>query len=392
MISEDIRHWVRSELWNQVPVAISVIDREFEIVEANRAFHATYGEWRNRPCYEVYKDRTEFCEQCAAAKTFADGQTRVREERGVGRDGKPLCYIVHMVPLVRPDGEIPYIIEMSTDITATKLLERAKLEAERLAAVGQTVAGLAHGIKNVLMGLEGGIYVFRTGMEKGDTERMMRGWGMLEENIARITSFVKEFLDFAKGRTARVAMIEPNEVAREVIDLFHDKASMAGIELRANLEEGIAPAAMDREGLHTCLVNLVSNALDACEISDKPAREVVLTSRDRDGTLVFEVSDNGTGMDYDVKKNIFTSFFSTKGSDRGTGLGLLTTRKIVQEHGGKVSFESTEGVGSVFRLEFPRDRLPQPEGKEKPEVAGISGGATRREHGAGRGQDDPGRR
>jgi signal transduction histidine kinase len=66
-------------------------------------------------------------------------------------------------------------------------------------------------------------------------------------------------------------------------------------------------------------------------------------------------------MDYEVKKKIFTSFFTTKGSGQGTGLGLLTTRKIVHEHGGKVFFESTLGKGSVFRLEFPRNRLPRPQ-------------------------------
>jgi signal transduction histidine kinase len=65
-------------------------------------------------------------------------------------------------------------------------------------------------------------------------------------------------------------------------------------------------------------------------------------------------------MDYDIKQRVFTNFFSTKASGKGTGLGLLTTRKIVQEHGGKVSFESTEGEGSVFRLEFPRESLPRP--------------------------------
>jgi len=115
----------------------------------------------------------------------------------------------------------------------------------------------------------------------------------------------------------------------------------------------------------------VSNALDACQISDKPGRHVTVTTRDRDGVLVFEVADDGVGMDYEIKKNVFTSFFSTKGSNKGTGLGLLTTRKIVQEHGGKVSFESTEGVGSVFRLEFPRNRLPRPPNKE--EDAGPEG-------------------
>jgi signal transduction histidine kinase len=66
-------------------------------------------------------------------------------------------------------------------------------------------------------------------------------------------------------------------------------------------------------------------------------------------------------MDYDIKQRVFTNFFSTKASGKGTGLGLLTTRKIVQEHGGKVSFESAEGEGSLFRLEFPRDSLPRPQ-------------------------------
>jgi signal transduction histidine kinase len=75
-------------------------------------------------------------------------------------------------------------------------------------------------------------------------------------------------------------------------------------------------------------------------------------------------------MEYDVKQKVFTNFFSTKESGKGTGLGLLTTRKIVQEHGGKVSFESTEGEGSVFRLELPRSRLPQTDNNADAERGG----------------------
>jgi PAS domain S-box-containing protein len=359
MITEEIRAWVRAELWDQVPVSISVIDRQFRIVEANRMFAQNYGKWQDRPCYSVYKGRTEHCERCAADMTFSDGQVRVREEKGVVRDGQQTYYVVQMVPLVRPDGEIPYIIEASTDITATKKLEQEKLVAERLAAVGQTVAGLAHGIKNVLMGLEGGMYVVRSGMERGDSERIFRGWQMLEENISRITTFVKGFLEFAKGKTPKVQLVDPNHLARKVVELFRDTAGIAGIELRADLQEGIPFALMDEEGVHTCLANLVSNALDACEISDKGPHHVTLSTREEEGSLIFEVADDGAGMDYEIKKKIFTTFFSTKGSGKGTGLGLLTTRKIVQEHGGKVSFESGEGAGSVFRLEFPRDRLPR---------------------------------
>ncbi len=360
MTTEDIRNWMHARLWYQVPVSISVIDRNYSVIEANPHFARNYGDWQGRFCYEVYKGLSERCKDCAATKTFADGLVREKEEQGVVRDGKQTYYLVHMVPLIGEDGKIPYVVEMSTDITHVKLLEQQKLEAERLAAVGQTVAGLAHGVKNLLMGIDGGMYVLESGMHKGDPDRMLKGWEMLKADIARITSFVKEFLEFAKGRTPQVQLVDPNQPAREVLSLFSDTAGLKGIEIRANLQEGIPHAFMDKEGIHTCLANLVSNALDACEVSDKPNRHVVLSTSEQEGKLVFEVADDGAGMDYEIKKKVFTGFFSTKVSGKGTGLGLLTTRKIVQEHGGNVSFDSTEGAGAVFRLEFPRDRLPRP--------------------------------
>jgi signal transduction histidine kinase len=364
MIAEFVKQWVRNELWDQVPVAISVIDRQFRIIEANSHFHQAYGDWQARPCYTVYKGREERCENCAAALTFADGKVRVRQEKGLVRDGEQTYYFVHMVPLIREGGEIPCIVEMSTDITLTKRLEHDKLEAERLAAVGQTVAGLAHGIKNVLMGIEGGMYVLRSGIEHGKAERILQGLQMLDDGTGRITFFVREFLEFARGRVPEVQLIDPGRVVRKVFDVFRERAARAGIALKLEAQADIRWVLMDENGIHDCLANLVSNAMDACAISDKPDRTVTMRCFEKDSTLVIEVADNGAGMDYEVKKKIFTSFFSTKGSDKGTGLGLLTTRKIVQEHGGKVSFESTEGIGSSFRLEFPRDRLPQPKETE----------------------------
>jgi signal transduction histidine kinase len=182
----------------------------------------------------------------------------------------------------------------------------------------------------------------------------------VEENIGRISAFVKEFLDFAKGRRAKVRHADPNLIATKVVDLFRESARLVGIELTCDLAGDLQPARLDEEGIHTCLVNLVSNALDACEMSDRKGGHVRVSTAERDGVLVFEVADDGTGMDAEIGKKVFTKFFSTKGSERGTGLGLLTTKKIVQQHGGKVSFESAEGSGSVFRLEFLLERLPQP--------------------------------
>ena len=357
---DDVRHWVRSGLWDQVPMRIAVIDRDYKIIEANRAFSEAYGDWRERHCYAVYKGRTEKCTLCNAEDAFEWGLTKVYTEEGIVVDDQQTYYQVRSVSIVKEDGSIPYVIELSADITGIKVLEKEKLEAERLAAVGQTVAGLAHGIKNLLMGLDGGMYMARTGIEQGNPERLIEGWNILEENVERISSFVREFLEFARGRKPRVHLIDPNAPARKVLELFRDTAKLAGLQLRADLQVDIAPAPMDEKAIHTCLANLISNALDACETSDEEHGRVTLKTYERDDVIIYEVADNGIGMDYDVKKKVFTNFFSTKSAGKGTGLGLLTTSKIVQEHGGKVSFESKEGEGAVFRLAFPRERLPSP--------------------------------
>jgi PAS domain S-box-containing protein len=354
VVSQDIRAWVQGELWHQVPVNIAVIDRGFRLVEANRPFEEKYGEFRGRPCFEVYKNRQTPCENCAARKTFADGKTRKREEQGLLKSGAEIYYLVQMVPLVRENGEIPFVVEMSTDITETKTLEADKLQAERLATVGHTVAGLAHGIKNVLTGVDGGMYLTRTGIQKGDMERMLEGWSMLEENIARISAFVREFLDFSKGHPPLLKPTAPNPVAAKVVDLFRHTAELRGINLSFHPDPAMQTILIDETGLHTALSNLISNALDSCTIERRRDGAVRLTTRQTPDQTVFEVSDNGIGMTEEVKEKVFTRFFSTKGSGQGCGLGLLTTRKIVEAHGGTVSFESTPGDGAVFRLAFPR--------------------------------------
>jgi len=359
---EEIQEWLRAHLFDQVPISISIIDRDYNIVDANPRFEMAYGDWKGRKCYEVYKDRHRPCSNCAALKTFQDGKVRIREEEGSVGNGDQMDYLVHMVPIRGPLGKIRFIVEMSTDITEVKKLEREKREAERLAAVGETVAGIAHGIKNVLMGLEGGMYAVNTGIELGDDDRIARGWVTLEENVERISQFVKEFLDFAKGRKTTVAEVDPNLPAQEVGDLFRERAAQGGIRLELDLQPGIGKAPLDQDGIHSCLANLVSNAIDACMVAEKTREFVVtLSTREEDEVLVYEVADNGQGMDYEISKKVFSKFFSTKGSDRGTGLGLLTTKRIVHQHGGKISFTSEAGEGSVFRIELPRKALPEVE-------------------------------
>jgi PAS domain S-box-containing protein len=242
------------------------------------------------------------------------------------------------------------------DLSEVKRLEQEKLEAERLGVVGQTVAGLAHTIKNLLMGLEGGMYMVDSGLRQGNADRIAHGWEMLQRNFEKTTALVKDFLSFAKGRLPQLRPTDPNEIAGGVVALYRDAAARQGVELVFEAGENVREAPLDPQGMETCLTNLISNAIDAAVMREDEGGRVVLRTAARNGDLVFEVLDNGCGMDWEVKGKVFTTFFTTKGG-HGTGLGLLTTRKIVQEHGGWIDVESTPGEGSLFRIRLPRKRL-----------------------------------
>jgi PAS domain S-box-containing protein len=344
-------------LFELVPCYVAILNRDLRIVRGNELLRSTFGEPAGKCCYEVLKHRSARCPECPAEKTFRDGKSHISAHTGLSQDGRETQYIVTTSALPPGEEKAAYVIEMALDVTAMRRLEREKIEAERLAAMGQTVAGLAHGIKNILTGLEGGMYVVNSGIRKSDSDKINQGWEMLERNIGRITELTKNLLAFSKGRRPNVRLVDPGQLVGDVCALYRDAAAQDGIRLTAEVEPSLAPAPMDPEAIHTCLANLVSNALDACLMSEKPDCGIVVRCLEKDGAVCFEVADAGCGMDYDVKQKAFTSFFTTKGAG-GTGLGLLLTRKIAQEHGGRVTLESTPGAGSCFRLVFPRDRLP----------------------------------
>ena len=592
---DDMNVWIKEKLFDAIPMGIAVIDHEFNLVRANRAFEQMFGKWQGRKCYRVYKSREDMCPQCKGAEAFKDGLPRVNEEVGYNKNGMFTRYIKHTMPIVDSSGEIPFLLEMCTDITETdqirrehqllfdqvpcnillidrdfrivktnaklkkilgeleggycyqglkgldsrcrectarqtfedgqlhtghhvwktkngrtvhlhvitvplrlhdgsfdvvmelavdvtetirlqsglnfahtfletliatsldgiiavdeqanisvfnssarqlfgfeesqkvalkdimdlmpegvanlsefssrrlylpetsiqttegdnrpvrlvgnklmmeekslgmaisiqdlseiKKLQNEKLEAERLAVVGQTVAGLAHGIKNLTTALEGGMYMLNTGLRKSNLGRVEKGIDMLSRNIERIGLFVKAFLGFSRGREINAAFSKPEAISKEVVNMYASRAKSHGIILRHEKTSELEPAPIDYESMLECLTNLVGNAIDACIVSDDSSNlHVTVRALEEKDVIIFEVTDNGCGMDYEVKKKVFTNFFTTKGLG-GTGLGLLMTKKIVQEHGGRIEYESEAGKGTVFRIRLPRNRLPKP--------------------------------
>jgi PAS domain S-box-containing protein len=354
----EVKKWQREYqiLFDRVPCYITIIDKNFKIIRANESFRRNFGEVRGRQCYEVYKKRKTKCPNCPAAKTFKDGMVHRSNQVGIKKEGEKTYYIVTTSSLGRPNEETNQVIEISTDVTELKKLEEEIIDAERLAAVGQTVAGLAHSIKNILMGLRGGMFIVSQGLKKDEKDLIEEGWEMLERNFEKTTSLVKDFLSFSKGRLPEVEMVNSNDLVEEIVDLYKTIAGELNVELKPELDPDMIQMPLDPQGIHTCLTNLVSNAIDACQLSEQRQSVVTIRTSYDKGILKFEVQDNGSGMDYDVKQKVFTTFFTTKGG-KGTGLGLLTTRKIVQEHGGRITVDSKKGKGTVFRMSFPRKRL-----------------------------------
>ncbi len=229
------------------------------------------------------------------------------------------------------------------------------VEAERLAAVGQTVAGLSHAIKNITGGLKGGAFVLEKGIELSDQKYLMQGWEMLKGNLDKITNLSLDLLNYAKDTDLDFQACDPNQPAREAIDLMRPRARELGIDLSKDFSDQLDTCHFDADLIYRCLLNLVTNAMDACihDAAGKRKKKVVVrTRRKRGGGIEYQVQDNGSGMTAEVKKNIFQRFFSTKGSE-GTGIGLMITKKIVDEHNGEIAVESEEGVGSNFIIRIP---------------------------------------
>ncbi len=279
----------------------------------------------------------------------------------------------------------------------------AMVQAERLAAVGQTIATLSHHIKNILQGIRGGSYLIEMGLKDHDDEVTRKGWNIVERNQNRISALVLDMLTFSKDREPDLSPANLNEVVADVIELMRIRAEEEEVELDWRPGEPMPTLVFDPEGIHRAVLNVVTNALDAVGerepsrsrlpdgtptegqgrsgekmgTGSQPARanpaelvpgevpvpifsrRVEVTSQylPKEGIARITVTDNGPGIPDEQMADLFSPFVSTKKS-RGTGLGLPVSQKILREHGGKIAVESDPGQGCRFTLDLPAT-LPQ---------------------------------
>ncbi len=235
----------------------------------------------------------------------------------------------------------------------------AMVQAERLAAIGQTIATLSHHIKNILQGIRGGSYLIEMGLTEHDESIVAKGWNIVEKNQNKISELVLDMLTFSKEREPDLMTADINSVVAEVVELMQARAAELNVELRLVPDATMPKLVFDPEGIHRALLNVVTNGIDAVAETERPGSVEICTRYLPERSLVqIEVRDTGAGIPADHMDKLFSPFVSTK-KNRGTGLGLPVSQKILSEHGGQIGVQSTPGEGACFTFELPAVAPPQ---------------------------------
>ena len=240
--------------------------------------------------------------------------------------------------------------ETAIAIEKAQLLEK-RIQTERLVTIGRTVAGLAHCIKNITNALKGGEYIVEKGFRDNNTELLKKGWKITKEGGERIRELVLNMLTISKKREPEYTNCCPHEIVLDVFEIIEEKAKSKNVKIKTQYDAEIGSVKIDRKNIFRCLLNLVSNALDACD-EDKGIIRIETARVKGKPFFSFRVIDNGHGISKENQKKLFHEFFSTKGS-QGTGLGLSVTHAIVSEHGGNIRCDSQTGKGTTFTIDLP---------------------------------------
>jgi signal transduction histidine kinase/pSer/pThr/pTyr-binding forkhead associated (FHA) protein len=235
-------------------------------------------------------------------------------------------------------------------IQNSKLFQQG-LQAERLAAVGETTAALSHSIKNILQALRGGADVVEMGFKSNNIVQAGKGWRIVDRNLEKIFNLTMNLLAYSRPREPRMVNVQPRKLIDECLELVAASANEKGVMAIGEVDKDMPPVPLDPDGMHQVLLNLLSNALDAVE-PKKGLIRVVGKYLENTSELVIDVVDNGMGIPPSMMKHMFELFHSTKGN-RGTGLGLAVARKIVEEHEGTISVKSKQGEGTTFTVRIP---------------------------------------
>lgn len=236
-----------------------------------------------------------------------------------------------------------------TNIKNTELYE-AKLRAERLTVLGETITGISHYIKNIVNGLRSGIYQLDKGMEKDDLDYIRKGWETVKRNYARIGELAMDLINYSKAEKLHLQTVNVNEIIAEICDLVKEQVSKKGIKTQKKLDSKIPKILLDSKMMQNAILNCIQNSIEA--ITERGGRiEIITKLYKRTNSAQIIIKDNGPGISKDRLKQISNPFYTTKPG--GTGLGLAIVQKIIRAHRGTLEVSSQLKKGTTIFLNIP---------------------------------------
>ena len=318
-------------------------DRELNIKRINQAVIKKIGkpeeEIIGKKCYEIFHGKSEPWDKCPHLKSTENKKPFVGEVEDPYLGG---TFMVSNSPIFDSSNDFVGTVHISRDITEIQTLRERVIHSERMAALGELAARVAHEIRNPLISIGG----FARRLEKRLTDDTKEYAKIIVNEVTRLENILKEILGFVKSSRVMKEKADINELLVEIIKFITPEILEKKNTIQQDLCGTPLMASIDNDRIKEAILNLVSNAAQATNYGS-----ITLKTTREDNEAVIELSDTGCGIKPEDIKNIFNPFFTTK--SQGTGLGLAVTHKIIQEHNGKIEVESCASGGTTFKIYLP---------------------------------------
>ncbi len=348
LVESDSQRQKMSSIFDGITDKLMLITPNKSVLMANAAsLEGVIGGFENLKCFQLIYRLSKPCSGCLLEKTLIEKAPIFGE---VCQENQEV-YLAHFYPIIsKSDGSVESVVHYCKSITEKKRLEQNMMQAEKLASLGQLVAGVSHELNNPL-----GLVLFYAELLKKELpsgSKHLMDIEVIGRHSETCRTVVRDLLKFARSAETRPVLGNVNECLEEVLSVIEKQFAKDGVKIEKHFDQNIPCISFDRNRLKQVWMNLLLNSRQAI-VSGNGIITVRTVRDETQSTVSVTIMDNGEGIPDDVKRKIFDPFFTTKKTGEGTGLGLSVSYGIVKDHGGEISFESRQGEGSTFTVILP---------------------------------------
>lgn len=347
-------------MFDSLPLSIYIIDKTYTIVAVNFSRSRRLGlsprQIVRRNCYAVLYGLSEPCEGCHAFETFLTGQNTLRllrEQRpsAAELDETFVEWEINTFPIYDEQAAVSQVILIEQDVTEKRILEANLIQSEKLAAVGQLAAGIAHEINNPLTAIIANTQILRHDLPDSSSD-WHDSLNLIETAGTRASQVISNLLGIARKETNDFEPIDLNETLHDALSLVKHELAKRPVQVNLNLAAGMPQLTASKDQLQGVWVNLILNAIDAL---DKENCAITITTRYTLRGFEVIIQDNGRGIAPEYIGRVFEPFFTMKTARRGTGLGLPVCMRAIRQHGGTITVKSQPGKWTRFTVNLPAE-------------------------------------